>query len=253
MSHLADFLRRHLLGAAPFLVLLLAWFVVSRTGAISSIFLPSLLKTLQSFLGLLSVAFLTEHLFPSALRVGVAFLLSVGLAFPLGILGGQVPVVARLIHPICGFMRYLPVAAFVPLCILWFGIDDGQKVAVIVIGVVLQLVLLFAASSASVPKELIEAGLTFGLRPSGVLVRIVIPAALPSIWDDLRVSAGWAWSYVVLAELVAGSSGIGYYIIQSQRYLETDRVFAGILFVGVIGACTDWLFRLAASRLFKWA
>jgi NitT/TauT family transport system permease protein len=140
----------------------------------------------------------------------------------------------------------------VPLCILWFGIGDAQKIAVITLGVAFQLVLLFAADSASVPKELIEAGRTFGLSRWQVIRRIVLPWSMPAIWDDMRISAGWAWSYLVLAELVAGNRGVGYFIIQSQRYLETDRVFAGIILVGILGALTDLLFRISASRLFRW-
>jgi len=146
----------------------------------------------------------------------------------------------------------LPVAALVPLCILWFGIGDAQKIAVITIGVVFQLILVISADSAAVPQELIEAGRTFGLSRSQVLWRIVVPWSMPAIWDDLRIAAGWAWSYLVLAELVAGDRGIGYFIIQSQRYLETDRVFAGILFVGILGVLTDLLFRVSGARLFRW-
>lgn len=159
---------------------------------------------------------------------------------------------ARLVEPLCGFTRYLPVAALVPLCILWFGIDDGQKVAVITIGVVFQLVLVFAVDTASVPQELIEAGRTFGLSRSKILRRIVLPWSMPAIWDDMRISAGWAWSYLVLAEFVAGNSGVGYFVIQSQRFLETERVFAGILFIGVLGVATDLAFRLSGRRMFRW-
>jgi NitT/TauT family transport system permease protein len=113
-------------------------------------------------------------------------------------------------------------------------------------------VLLFAFDAASVPKELIEGGRTFGLTRFQIVRRIVLPWALPSMWDDMRVSAGWAWSYLVLAELVAGNRGVGYFVVQSQRYLQTENVFAGILFIGILGLATDLLFRFTASRLFRW-
>lgn len=225
---------------------------VTSAGAIDPVFLPSPRRVAESFLSLFSRDFLLGHLLPSFLRVTAAFLLSVAIAFPLGVLCGQVPWVARLVEPLCGFTRYLPVAALVPLCILWFGIDDGQKVAVITIGVVFQLVLVFAVDTASVPQELIEAGRTFGLSRSKILWRIVLPWSMPAIWDDMRISAGWAWSYLVLAELVAGNSGVGYFVIQSQRFLETERVFAGILFIGVLGVATDLAFRLSGRRMFRW-
>ena len=246
------FTFRRLANIFPFAVVLLAWYLLTRMNAVDSVFLPSPGRTLRSFGALISVGFFSDHLWPSLQRVGGAFLLSVAVALPLGVLSGQIPWLARIVHPLCGFTRYLPVAALVPLCILWFGIDDGQKIAVITIGVVFQLTLLMAADAAAVPKELVEAGRTFGLSRMQVVRRIVLPWSMPAIWDHLRISAGWAWSYLVLAELVAGNRGVGYFVIQSQRYLETDRVFAGILFIGILGLLTDVLFRVAGSRLFRW-
>jgi NitT/TauT family transport system permease protein len=236
----------------PFGLLLLIWWSLNALQIIDPVFLPSPGRTFGSFLHLLSPEFLREHFAPSASRIMAAFLLSLLVAAPVGIASSQVPWVARLITPIFAFTRYLPVAAFVPLCILWFGIDNPQKIAVIVIGVVFQLTLLFAADTASVPGELVETGRTLGLTRFQILHRIVLPWSMPAIWDDLRISAGWAWSYLVLAELVAGNRGIGYFIVQSQRYLETDRVFAAILFVGLLGAATDFLFRFSKTRLFRW-
>ncbi|MDJ0899278.1 MAG: ABC transporter permease [Xenococcus sp. MO_188.B8] len=178
--------------------------------------------------------------------------MSVFIALPLGIVSSQIAFISRLLEPIFGFTRYLPVAALVPLCILWFGIGDEQKIAVITLGVVFQLVLLFAFDTASVPHEFIESGRTFGLTRWQIVLRVVLPWSMPAIWDDMRISAGWAWSYLVLAELVAGNKGLGYFIIQSQRYLQTEKVFAGILFVGILGALTDMMFRIVASKLFQW-
>lgn len=239
--------------AAPFAALLALWFIITRGQLIDPVFLPSPGATTQSFVSLLSGRFLVEHFGPSILRVGLAFLISVAVAFPLGVASGQVAPIARFVQPLCGFTRYLPVAAFVPLCILWFGIDHEQKIAVIVAGVVFQLTLLIAADTASVPIELVETGRTFGFSRFQIVRRIVLPWSMPAIWDDLRISAGWAWSYLVLAELVAGNRGVGYFIVQSQRYLETDRVFAGILFVGILGALTDYAFRFSRQKLFRWA
>jgi NitT/TauT family transport system permease protein len=243
---------RRPVSALPFALIVLAWYVLTRTGVVDPVFLPGPGATLKSFVSLLSVDFFWQQLAPSLTRVGLAFLLSVLIALPVGVVSGQNQLVARLVQPLCGFTRYLPVAALVPLTILWFGIDNGQKIAVIMIGVVFQLTLLLASDTASVPQELIEAGRTFGLTRGQIIWRVVLPSSLPAIWDDLRISAGWAWSYLVLAELVAGNRGIGYFIIQSQRYLDTDRVFAGILFIGILGVLTDLAFRLTASRIFRW-
>jgi NitT/TauT family transport system permease protein len=249
--------------AAPFLILLTGWYVITtdsriwvwltgETTLVDPVFLPSPAAVVRAFVALLTTEFLVGHLLPSVLRVTAAFVFAVAVALPLGVLVGQLRWVALLVEPLCGFTRYLPVAALVPLCILWFGIDDAQKVAVIVLGVVFQLVLLFAADTASVPHELVEAGRTFGLGPVPIVTRIVLPWSFPAIWNDMRIAAGWAWSYLVLAELVAGSTGVGYFVIQSQRFLQIDRVFAGIFFIGILGLLTDFAFRAGAQRLFRW-
>jgi NitT/TauT family transport system permease protein len=237
---------------SPFTGLLVLWALVTYGGIVDPVFLPTPGSVLASFIELASGEFIFTHLIPSALRVTAAFLLSVAIAFPLGMISGQFPLVDRLLRPLFGFTRYLPVASLVPLCILWFGVGDAQKIAVITIGVVFQLVLLLSYDSASVPMELIEAGRTFGLTKYQILRRIVMPFAMPAIWDHLRISAGWAWSYLVLAELVAGNKGVGYFVVQSQRYLQTDKVFAGILFIGILGVITDFAFRFSAKRLFQW-
>ncbi len=245
--------QSRLLELSPFLALLLVWYLLTRTEIISPIFLPPPDKVFSNLLQLfLSVNFLVNNLFPSVFRVTSAFLMSVFIALPLGIVSSQIAFISRLLEPIFGFTRYLPVAALVPLCILWFGIGDEQKIAVITLGVVFQLVLLFAFDTASVPHEFIESGRTFGLTRWQIVLRVVLPWSMPAIWDDMRISAGWAWSYLVLAELVAGNKGLGYFIIQSQRYLQTEKVFAGILFVGILGALTDMMFRIVASKLFQW-
>ncbi len=245
-------MRASLLSSVPIALLLVFWYLLTATGTVNPVFLPSPGQTLQAFFSLWSPSFFQQALLPSLIRIGGAFLLSVLIALPLGVLSGQIPTVAQLVQPLCGFTRYLPVAALVPLCILWFGIGDAQKIAVITIGLVFQLTLLLTADSAAVPKELIEAARTFGLSRGEIIWRIVLPHSMPRMWDDLRIAAGWAWSYLVLAELVAGNRGIGYFIIQSQRYLETGQVFAGILFVGILGLLTDLLFRFSGSRLFRW-
>jgi NitT/TauT family transport system permease protein len=245
-------LNAPLRAAAPFLIVICVWFGVTYGGLVDKVFLPSPGAVLVSFANLLNSAFLIGQLLPSLSRITVAFLLCVAVAFPLGVLSSQVPIVERMAHPVAAFSRYLPVAAFVPLCILWFGIDDAQKVAVIVLGVVFQLYLLVVADTTSVPAEMVESGRTLGLSRYEIVRRIVIPWSMPAVWDDLRISAGWAWSYLILAELVAGNRGIGYFIIQSQRYLDTDKVFAGILLIGILGLFTDLAFRMAGKRMFRW-
>jgi NitT/TauT family transport system permease protein len=245
-------LNRFSISLASFLAVIALWWLLGRVGAVDPVFLPPPANVAKAFIGLFNTGFLLGHLVPSFFRVTAAFVLSFLIAFPVAILCSQSTWISRLVEPVFGFTRYLPVAALVPLCILWFGIDDRQKIAVITIGVVFQLTLLFVFDFLKIPHELVEAGRTFGLSRFQLVYRIVLPAAMPAVWDDMRISAGWAWSYLVLAELVAGNKGLGYFVVQSQRYLEIDNVFAGILFIGILGALTDGVFRVAALRLFRW-
>jgi NitT/TauT family transport system permease protein len=176
---LARFLKTHLLELTPFIALFIVWYLLTETGIIDPIFLAPPDKVFSSFIQLfLSSQFLVENFLTSLFRVIAAFFLSVIIALPLGIFCSQIAWLSRLIEPIFGFTRYLPIAALVPLCILWFGIGTEQKIAVILLGVVFQLVLLFAFDTASVPDEFIESGRTFGLTSWQIVYKIVLPWSL---------------------------------------------------------------------------
>ena len=139
--------RFRLASLLPFAAVVALWFAVTAGGAVNPIFLPSPGRTLLSLGSLLTAAFFRENLLPSVIRVGGAFALSAAIAVPLGVLSGNVPAVARAVLPLCSFTRYLPVAALVPLCILWLGIDNAQKIAVITLGSVFQLLILVAGDT----------------------------------------------------------------------------------------------------------
>jgi NitT/TauT family transport system permease protein len=236
-----------------FAIILSAWEFLTRKNVIASIFLPNPSNVLERFGELLlSASFLSNHFFTSLFRVSAAFLVSIFLSFPLSILIAEIPVFRLFVEPIFSFMRYIPISALVPLCILWFGIDTGQKIAVIVLGVFFQLTLLFSTDIDDTPLEFIESASTLGLSRWRIICTVIIPYAMPAIWDDMRISAGWAWSYLILAELVAGNKGIGYFIINSQRFLELDKVFSAVIIVGILGALTDMVFRKISEVLFQW-
>ena len=146
----------------------------------------------------------------------------------------------------------MPVVAFVPLTILWSGTGDAQKFLIIWIGTFFQQVLLIQDNVKRVPADFIGLGRTLGLRDGKILVKIVVPCALPGIWDTLRISLGWAWTWVVVAELVAATSGLGYRITVSQRYFQTDTIIGYILFLGVLGLITDQAMKAAERLLFRY-
>jgi len=244
---------------ATFVIALGIWSLISRSGFINPLFLPSPLAVARAILdSFLNQGYMVDVL-TSSYRIMLGFTLSAVLAIPIGLLMGTYKPVEALIEPFNDFIRYMPVVAFVPLCILWAGIGDGQKILVIFIGTYFQLVLMVAVAVSQVPREYLEtylmlAGSRTGHRyvPEGGLWKVILPAAWPTIFDSLRIAAGWAWSYLVVAELVAADIGVGFKIMQAQRFLKTPYVIGGIITIGLLGLLTDYLFKAAAHRLFPW-
>ena len=161
--------------------------------------------------------------------------------------------VEALLEPLISFARYLPASAFIPLLILWAGVGETQKLSVIFIGAVFQICLMVAVIVGGVRMELIEAAYTLGAKSRGVVLRVMLPAAAPQIFETLRLVLGWAWTYVIVAELIGASAGIGFMIIDAQRFLDTGQMIFGIFVIGVIGLVSDFLFKQLNQRLFSWA
>lgn len=228
------------------------WWMVSEFDLIRSLFLPSPIAVAEAFIEQIKKGQLLPNIWASVWRVGTGFMLAVLLAFPLGIVMGLFKSMEAFFEPVVGFARYLPVPALLPLCILWFGIGDFQKIMVIFLGVFFQLVVLVSQKIASVPQEHIDTGMVLGTHGFRLIWRVIIPASAPTVYNDLRITAGWAWSYLVLAEIVAANQGIGHFIIESQRYLQTANMILGVVIIGLLGIFTDLAFRLAEARLFPW-
>ena len=196
---------------------------------------------------------LLGHIRSSMTVIVSGFLLASVLAVPLGILMGSFKVVEALLEPITGFMRYLPVSAMIPLLILWIGIGIEQKIAVIFLGTFFQQLVLIADVSARVSKDLIDVSYTLGASRRQVVTRVLFPACMPGVMDNLRVTMGWAWTYLVVAELVAANSGLGYMILNAMRGLFTDVIILGIVVIGILGLLTDQLFKLLRRWLLPWS
>jgi NitT/TauT family transport system permease protein len=171
----------------------------------------------------------------------------------LGILAGCFAAAEAFIQPVIEFLRYLPVPAFVPLIMVWVGIGEEAKIAVIFIGTLFQLIPMVADDIRSVPEDYINAAYTLGAKRFTVLRKVIIPAMMPRLMDTLRMMMGWAWTYLVVAELVAANSGLGYSILKAQRYLKTPTIFSGILIIGLLGLIIDRSFGFISKKLFAWA
>ena len=175
------------------------------------------------------------------------------LALPLGVAMGAYKPIEAFFEPFVSFARYLPASAFIPLLILWAGIGEAQKLAVIFIGSFFQLVLMIAVTVGNTRRDLVEAAYTLGVSDRSLIRRVLMPGAAPEIAEMLRMVLGWAWTYVIVAELIGASSGIGHMITDSQALLATDQIIFGIIVIGLIGLVSDFAFKWVNRRLFPWA
>jgi NitT/TauT family transport system permease protein len=195
---------------------------------------------------------LHQSLWHSIKLVFIAFILSSIIGVPLGILCGHSLVISRLIEPFVEFFRYLPAPAFGALAVAILGIYDAPKIAIIVIGTLFQQILIISNTTRKLEMGLVEAGLTLGANRRQLLSHVVVPGILPDVYRDLRVLLGWAWTYLMVAELVGTSSGITWFITQQARYQNFDNVYAAILMIGLIGLLCDVLLAWLGKRLFRW-
>lgn len=193
-----------------------------------------------------------QSLWHSIKIVFSAFFIASLIGIPLGILCGFSQKISQLTEPFVEFFRYLPAPAFGALAVAILGINDAPKIAIIVIGTLFQQILIIANTTRMVDRSLIEAGFTLGTNKLKSLFHVVIPAALPDIYRDLRVLLGWAWTYLIVSELIGTTSGITWFITQQARYQNFDNVYAAILIIGVIGLVCDVVLMKLGQHLFKW-
>ncbi|MFZ5471372.1 MAG: ABC transporter permease [Myxococcota bacterium] len=250
-----------LLSVASVALLLVAWAVCSYVWVdrgkgseplVSHFFLPPPDEVVRSLLYLVFEKDLLPSVLVSSVRILKAFGLSVAVALPLGILMGSFESVNKFFDPILAPMRYLPITAFIPLLILWFGIEESQKIAFLFLGTVVFLLPVVVDAIRVVPEELVHTAFTLGASRAQVIRTVLIPAALPQIFDSFRVMNAIAWTYIILAEIVNPQSGIGYILRLAEQHTKPAWSFAGILVVGVIGILTDLLIRGVNRLLFSW-
>lgn len=242
-----------LIALASFVLLLGAWWGVTASGTIDPMFLPGPLDVAEQGWSWATTDNLLGNTGISIYRVMAGFALSAVMAVPLGLYIGAFQPVRAFFEPFMEFSRYLPAVAFLPLVLLWAGIGEASKITLIWLGTFFQMVLMISDDVSRVPMSQIEAARTLGATNAEVVHQVLLRSALPGIFDTLRLTLGFAWTYLVVAEMVAANSGLGYAILQAQRYLQTDRIFVGIIVIGLIGLVTDQSLRLLYRKLFPWA
>lgn len=240
-------------GAAVAGTIILGWCAVTYGGLVDTTFCPPPHQVVLAFWKVLLDGSLLRNAWSSLAVINLGFLLSSLIAIPLGIMMGSFRIVAAALEPVVNFTRYLPVTSMIPLLILWIGIGIEEKIAVIFLGTFFQQIVMFADVSAQVPNELFNAAYTLGAKKRQVVMRVLLPATLPGVIDTLRVTMGWAWTYLVVAELVASSSGLGYMSMQAMRGLHADLIFVAILVIGFLGLVTDQIFKWIKIAAMPWA
>jgi NitT/TauT family transport system permease protein len=243
---------RTLLGISFFVLFAGVWAFATLGGYVSRTFLADPITMLRDGWLLLTQFGFLGDIGVTVWRVVGGWVLAAAVAVPVGILMGAYKPVEAFLEPFVSFARYLPASAFVPLLILWAGIGETQKLLVIFIGSVFQIILMVAIAVGNTRRDLVEAAYTLGSGDRGVVRRVLIPANAPEIAEILRLVLGWAWTYVIVAELIGSSSGIGHMIIDSQALLATGQMIFGILVIGLIGLVSDFLFKAVNRRLFAW-
>jgi NitT/TauT family transport system permease protein len=241
-----------ILALSSFAFFLIIWSILTYGRFVDPLFLPSPGRVFQAGVDLFSELGFTTDILNSVYRVMVGFVVAAIIGVPIGLIMGTFKVAEAVTEPVVGFIRYMPASAFIPLFILWLGIGDIEKIAIIFVGSFFQLVLMVAVVAKNVHKDMLETAYTLGAKRFQVIRKVLLPASLPGIVDTLRIIVGWAWTYIIVAELVASASGIGYMIISSQRMLRTGNIIFGILTIGMLGLITDFFFKWLYNKLFPW-
>jgi NitT/TauT family transport system permease protein len=229
-----------------------AWAIATLGGFVKPIFLADPISMVRDGWTLLTKFGFAYDIGITVWRVVGGFVLAAIIAVPLGILMGAYKPVEAFLEPFVSFARYLPASAFVPLLILWAGIGELQKLLVIFVGSVFQIILMVAVSVGQTRRDLVEAAYTLGASDSGIIRRVLIPMNAPNIAEILRLVLGWAWTYVIVAEFIGSSHGIGHMIIDSQALMATGQIIFGIIVIGFIGLISDYLFKSFNRALFPW-
>jgi len=240
------------LGFVAPVAVLLAWCVATYGGLAPPDFLPSPTEVVRGTLQLFMQYELGSAILISTRRIALAFFLAAALALPLGVLMGAFEPFNRILEPVMAPLRYMPISAFIPLLILWFGIYEKQKIAFLFLGVFVYLLPVVVSAIRAVPDELVQTALTLGARNGQVVRTVLLPAALPEIFDSFRVMNAISWTYVILAEAVNPQRGLGYMVELARTHQKASWSFAGLLVIGGIGLFTDFLIRGVSQVLFRW-
>src|SRR5262249_28616722 len=254
VSRKSDLARvaRPLLGLLVPVVLAGGWELAVRFGWSSGRLVPPPSRVYAEFAELARTGELLRHMSATLLRVGAGFALGTVVATVLGAIAGYSTLVRRLIDPSLQGLRAVPSIAWIPLFILWLGIFETSKVALIAVGVFFPIYLGVMGAVLSVDRKIVEVGRAFRLSGPAMVRRILLPAVLPAYVLALRSGLGLGWMFVIAAEFMGASEGLGYLLIDGQQLGKPAEIVAAILAFAVLGKITDWLVSAAAAPFLRW-
>lgn len=242
-----------LLVSLSLLVPLTIWSIVSSLQIIPPTFLPTPLAVIDAGYKMFTEANLFADVISSSGRVLAGFVVAAVIGVPIGLAMGTFYSMDSLFAPIVGTVRYMPVTGFVPLIIIWVGLGESSKILIIMLGVVLYNAIMVADAVKFIPNEMINVAYTMGATRWDVVTKVILPATFPSVLDTLRVNISGAWNFLVIAELLAAQNGLGFKIIQAQRFLQTEKVLFIIVLIGAIGLIIDYGLKWISQILTPWA
>lgn len=240
-----------LLGVCIWILFFGAWQIAVMLDAVNPLLVPGPLAVLSKLADLFSGGFVSDVL-DSIWRIAVSFAGACLVAVPLGILMGAFRTFEALFNPFVSAWRYLPAPAFIPILLMWFGTGERPKLALLFIGVVFFLITIIMDHTRQVRTELVETSRTLGASEWQVLRTVIVPAVMPNVVVSMRQMLAVSWTYLVIAEIVASTTGIGAMMMRARRFLHTDEIMGGIVVIGLLGLTFDLLFRWAYRMLFPY-
>jgi NitT/TauT family transport system permease protein len=240
------------LGIAVWLIFFLLWELAVALGWVTELLVPTPQKVIAALYEQIVYHGFIKDILISIYRIILSFAAACTIAIPLGILMGSFRVAESFFNPFVMAWRYLPAPSFIPILLMWFGTGDAPKLALLFIGVVFFLITMIMDYTKSVGNELLETAMTLGGNRWQILWTVIVPAVMPNIVVAMRQMLAVSWTYLVIAEIVASSTGIGAMMMRAKRFLHTDSIMAGIVVIGILGLMFDFLFKTAHRRLFPY-
>lgn len=244
--------RRLLLGSILPVTLVVLWEAASKMGLIEAHLLPAPSVIIASLYQMVLEGTLWGHLGSTLTRVFAGFFIGTLAAIIVGSLVGYLKIFEELVDPIIQALRSIPSLAWVPLFILWMGIGETSKVTLIAVGVFFPVYLNMVAGIRGVDRKLIEVGKIYGFTSFQIVRRIILPASLPSFLTGIRSGLGLGWMFVVAAEIMGASKGLGYLLIVGQNTYSPDTIIGSILLFAILGKLTDWFLKMIEERSLRW-